>query len=298
MARPHGLTVRRPFRGWDDLHAMQRLCSAILLAAPGRASVHPGDIAWWAGWRTDMDELAGSFLLWEDEEELAGFAAVDDGDLTVFVSPARVGTTEAVDFEDAALAWASRDDVPVRWVEFEDDDAVVRWRDRGFRPTDEAYLNLVCPLIDAHAAAPGDARVRPVGDDDVADRASITHAAFEENEPFAAYTDAYARFRSSQAYPAGWDLLLRDDGGRPAACCIAWPDPVSRAGTFEPVATHPDLHGHGFGKAVLTDGLRRFAAAGMTFAIVGVEVGNTPAEALYRSVGFRPDRMLRAYERS
>jgi hypothetical protein len=36
----------------------------------------------------------------------------------------------------------------------------------------------------------------------------------------------------------------------------------------------------------------------MTFAIVGVEVGNTPAEALYRSVGFRPDRMLRAYERS
>ena len=63
------------------------------------------------------------------------------------------------------------------------------------------------------------------------------------------------------------------------------------------MATHPDLHGHGFGKAVLTEGLRRFAAAGMTSVIVGVEVGNTPAEALYRSVGFRPDRMLRVYER-
>jgi ribosomal protein S18 acetylase RimI-like enzyme len=245
-----------------------------------------------------MDELAGSFLLWEHEEELAGFAAVDDGDLAVFVSPTRTGTTEAVDFEEAALAWASHSDAPVRWVEFEDDDAVARWRDRGYRPTDEAYLNLVRPLADVHATAPGDARVRPVADDDVADRASITHAAFEETEPFAAYADAYARFRSSPAYPDGWDLLLRDEAERPAACCIAWPDPTSRAGTFEPVATHPDLHGRGFGKAVLTEGLRRFASAGMTFAIVGVEVGNAPAEALYRSVGFRPDRTLRVYERS
>ena len=91
---------------------------------------------------------------------------------------------------------------------------------------------------------------------------------------------------------------MRDDTGRAAACCIAWPDPVSRAGTFEPVATHPDLNGRGFGKAVLTEGLRRFAAAGMTYAIVGVDVGNAPAEALYRSVGFRPDRTLRVYERS
>ena len=259
--------------------------------------MHPGDIAWWVGWRVDMDKLADSFLLWEAEEEVVGVAGVDDGDLAVFVSPARAGTSAAVDFEDAALAWASRDDRPVRWVELEDDDAVARWRDRGYQPTDEAYLNLVRPLGDVHGAAPGDARVRPVGDDDVTDRASITHAAFEETEAFPAYADAYARFRSSPAYPNGWDLLLRDDAGRPAACCIAWPDPVSRVGTFEPVATHPDLYGLGFGKTLLTEGLRRFAAAGMTYVIVGVEVGNTPAEALYRSVGFRPDRLLRVYER-
>jgi Acetyltransferase (GNAT) family. len=74
--------------------------------------------------------------------------------------------------------------------------------------------------------------------------------------------------------------------------------PVSRAGTFEPVATHPDLHRRGFGRALLLDGLRRFAAAGMTYAIVGAVIENPRAEALYRSVGFLPDRLLREYERS
>jgi hypothetical protein len=36
----------------------------------------------------------------------------------------------------------------------------------------------------------------------------------------------------------------------------------------------------------------------MTYAIVGVDVANPGAEALYRSVGFQPDRVLRVYERS
>jgi ribosomal protein S18 acetylase RimI-like enzyme len=143
----------------------------------------------------------------------------------------------------------------------------------------------------------GDDRIQPVGDDDVEDRASVTHAAFGSSKPFAEYAAEYASFRASPAYPHGWDLLLRDADGRASACCIAWPDPVSRAGTFEPVATHPELHRRGYGRALLLDGLRRFAAAGMTYAIVGVDVDDPRAEALYRSVGFRPDPVLRVYER-
>ncbi|MEP6758205.1 MAG: GNAT family N-acetyltransferase [Actinomycetota bacterium] len=157
---------------------MERLCSAILRASPGRAAVHPGDIAWWVGWRLLPAGRPGqAFLLWEIRDELVGVAAADEGDLSVFITPTQVDSIAALDFEEAALAWASRDGAP------------------------------------------------------------------------------------------------------------------------EAVATHPYVHGRGFAKALLTDGLRRFAAAGMTYAIVGVQVGNTPAEALYRSVGFRPDRMLRVYAR-
>ena len=273
----------------------------MLRASPGRAVAHPGDIAWMAGWPPrPVERLAEMFLLWEEVEEIVGFAAFqpDEGDLSVFVAPSLADTEAAIAFEDTALAWASRDDVLVRWIEFDDETAAVeRWHVRGFRPTDVGYLNLTRPLDDVAAQDTGDDRVRPVGDDDVEDRASITHAAFGSPTPFAEYAAEYAAFRASPAYPHGWDLLLRDANDRAAACCVAWPDPVSRAGTFEPVATHPELYRHGFGQALLREGLRRFAAAGMTYAIVGVELDNRGAEALYRSVGFRSDRLLRGYER-
>jgi ribosomal protein S18 acetylase RimI-like enzyme len=247
-----------------------------------------------------VERLAKAFLLWEEGGQVVGFGAFqpDEGDLSVFVSPALTETEAAVEFEDTALAWASRGGASVRWFECEDETAAVkRWRGRGYRPTDEGYLNLTRALDDVLVEGEGDDRIRPVGDDEIDDRASITHAAFDSPKPFAEYAADYAGFRASPAYPHGWDLLLRDADGRAAACCIAWPDPISRAGTFEPVATHPELRRRGFGRALLLDGLRRFAAAGMTYAIVGVDVDNPGAEALYRSVGFRPDRVLRAYER-
>lgn len=290
----------RPFRGWEDLPAMQAVCSAGLLAAPGRANAHPGDIAWMVGWPpASVEQLAERFLLWEMEDEVVGFASFDEGELAVFVTPELANTDAAIGFEDAVLAWVSRRDAPVRWFEWKDEGtAVARWRGRGFQPIDEAFLNLTRTLDDLAIDGPADDRVRPVGDDDVEDRASITHAAFGSSKPFAQYAAEYAAFRSSSAYPHGWDLLLRDGDGRPAACCIAWPDPVGRAGNFEPVATHPDLHRRGFGRSLLTEGLRRFAAAGMAWAIVASRVDNPGAKALYRSVGFKPDRLLRAFERS
>ena len=290
----------RPYRGWDDLSAMQAVCSSMLLAAPGRTVAHPGDMAWWVGWPPKPpDALADQVLLWEDGGEVAGFAAFDpEGQLSVFVRPARTDTDGAIEFEDVALAWASRGDVAVQWMEFEDETAAVeRWHARGFRPTEVGYLNLVRDLQDPADQGAADPRVRPVGDDDVAERAAILHAAFEATEPVAEYVADFARFRASPAYPDGWDLLLRDADGRAAACCLAWPDPISRAGTFEPVAVDPDLHRQGYGRALLLDGLHRFAEAGMTYAIIGAEVDNPGAEALYRSVGFRPDRMLRGYAR-
>ena len=301
MARPDRVTMDvRPYRGWDDLRAIQAVCSSMLQAAPGRAVAHPGDMAWWVGWPPSPPEaLAERVLLWEDGGEVAGFAAFDpEGQLSVFVRPARTDTDAAVDFEDVVLAWASRGGVPVQWTEFEDETAAVeRWAARGFRPTEVGYLNLVRALDDASDRGTPDDRVAPVGDDDVAERAAIMHAAFENPDPLADYVADYTVFRASPAYPRGWDLLLRDADGRAAACCLAWIDPVSRVATFEPVAVHPDLHRRGYGGALLRGGLHRFAAAGMTYAIIGVEVDNPGAEALYRSVGFRPDRLLRGFER-
>jgi ribosomal protein S18 acetylase RimI-like enzyme len=290
----------RPFTGWDDLAAMQEVCRARLLASPGRAQAHPGDIAWWAGWPPrPMEALSQMFLLWEVGPEVVGFAAYapEERDLALIVKPRHENGRDAIPFEDEAAAWASRGGVPARWMEFDDESAAVeRWHRRGYRPTDTGALNLVLRL-EPFLGEAADGHVHAVGEDDVGDRARIMRDAFEDAKPASEYTADYEAFRGSPAYPDGWDLLLRDEEGDASACCIAWPDPSTGAATFEPVATHPSMHRRGFATALLREGARRLAAAGMTYAIVGVDLDNPGAEALYRSLGFQPDRVLRWYER-
>jgi ribosomal protein S18 acetylase RimI-like enzyme len=53
----------------------------------------------------------------------------------------------------------------------------------------------------------------------------------------------------------------------------------------------------GLDDALLLEGLRRFAAAGMSYVIIGADVDYPASQALYRSVGFLPDRILRDHER-
>jgi ribosomal protein S18 acetylase RimI-like enzyme len=149
----------------------------------------------------------------------------------------------------------------------------------------------------AAAAAP-DPRVSAVArSDDIGARLSVTHAAFGVDRPFDEYVAGYRRFMDSPAYPNGWDLVAWTPAGQAAACCIAWPDPVSRVGNFEPVAAHPSFHRQGFGSVVLRDGLRRLRDAGMRRAVVRTPVDNVAAIALYRSVGFEPDHEQLAFRR-
>jgi GNAT superfamily N-acetyltransferase len=144
-----------------------------------------------------------------------------------------------------------------------------------------------------------DERVRPVArGDDLGRRASVTRAAFRVDKPFHRYVREYEAFTRSPAYPEGWDLVAWAEPGVAAACTIAWPDPVSLVGSFEPVATHPDLQRQGFASAVVRDGLRRLRDAGMERANVCTVIDNHGAIALYRSLGFRDDYIQRWYARS
>jgi GNAT superfamily N-acetyltransferase len=143
-----------------------------------------------------------------------------------------------------------------------------------------------------------DDRVRPVRPgDDLGPRASITRAAFRVDRPFDRYVREYEAFTRSPGYPEGWDLVAWAEPGVAAACTIAWPDPVSRVGNFEPVATHPDLQRRGFASAVVREGLRRLRDAGMERAHVCTVIDNLGAIALYRSLGFHDDYIHRWFAR-
>ena len=278
---------------------MQAVCSRRLAAAPGRSDTHPGDVAWWTGWPPQTpDALARGFLLWEVGGRVVGWATHDDDGLVVLVDPEHRGSVDAVAFEDDAVTWAgAATDGQLRVTEIARDEAACeRWRGRGFEPADGGYVTFVRRLDPTADRAP-DAPVAPVDEEDLLARASVTHAAFGNARDLEPYAADYATFRASPAYPTGWDLLVRTPDGDPAACCLAWPDPASGAGLFEPVATHPDHQRRGYGHAVMAAGLARLADAGMRWAIVITATRNEGAVALYRSLGFVPDSAHLAFVR-
>ena len=269
---------------------MQALLARSLRDADPQALVHPGDLAWWLGWPPKHPrDLEEQVVLWEDEAgELRAWGMLDGEDVGEWI--------DTRDADQPALwraldGWLRGRPGLRRYVRADDAPAVQRLRDAGYEPTGEAMPGFSIDLA-SFASDPGDPSVTSVGTGDVRARASVTQAAFERVDRSAeTYAEEYARFMASPAYPTGWDLIAWTGSGRAAACTIAWPDPVSLVGNFEPVATHPDLHRQGFGTAVMREGLRRLAAAGMRRALVRTGEGNAAAIGLYRSVGFVQDHV-------
>ena len=99
--------------------------------------------------------------------------------------------------------------------------------------------------------------------------------------------EAYRRLRATPGYTPELDLVAVAPDGAFASYCICWLDPINRAGEFEPVGTRPAYQRQGFGRAVITEGLRRLKAHGTTDASVLTPQSNERAVALYESVGFR-----------
>jgi GNAT superfamily N-acetyltransferase len=287
---------RRPWRGWEDLAPMQELLARALRDTPDVAFLHPGDLAWWVGWPMQTnDELAAKVAIVEDDGATVGWHYVDREDVNEWVDPAG-RDVEAVWRElDAAL---EKHPTLARSVREDDRSGVARLRAAGYEPMDDCMIGFTIDLAGLDLGAPND-RVRPVAiGEDLRPRASVTRAAFGGDKPFDRYVKEYEAFTRSPAYPNGWDLVAYADDGRAAACTIAWPDPVSRVGNFEPVAAQPDVHRRGYATAVMREGLRRLRDAGMERAVVHTRMDNDAGVGLYDSVGFHDDHIQRWFTRS
>jgi ribosomal protein S18 acetylase RimI-like enzyme len=288
----------RAYAGPADLPALQGVVAHVLRDRPDLAQFHPGEVLWWIcrpAW--DDAELRASILIEERGGEIVAWA-IDDGDEVLeFVAPRHADAVQARFFDDVTSWLRDRPGRSARSASATDDRTIARLEAAGYRAKPEpAHVTFRATLVEAVEQPRAEVRaLRP--DDDLTGRCAITHAAFGVQEPFDAYLEAYARFVRSPWYPAGHDLVAYAPDGRAAACCIAWTDPVSGMGAFEPVATHPDLQRRGYGRAVLLAGLRLMADTGMRAAMVGTPASNTAARALYRSVGFDDERTLLAFVR-
>jgi len=141
----------------------------------------------------------------------------------------------------------------------------------------------------AHTVSPPPAgfTIRPLaGASEVDAYVDLHRAAFESNSMT---RDWRARTLQQPAYAPDLDLVAVAPDGRLVGFCIGWlctaTSPVR--GQIEPLGVHPDFHGLGLGRALLTETVRRLFAHGAQAVYVETDNYRDAAFALYESVGFR-----------
>ena len=290
--RPGGLTSR-PYEGEADLLRILTFLSSAMSVAPSGAYWHPGDVIWGMFQNTVFDPRR-EVRLWEDGDELLGFAWLEEPDGVVTQVHPRLRGSGLLERE--MLDWAAHQTRAVYgeragdelWTRVPEDDSRLPafLAESGFvRDPDHALMmfreldgSLPRPTL------PDGWTVREVGGEVEWEARVETHR--EVWHPSRVTLEAYRRLRNAPGYNPSLDLVAVAPDGTFGSYCICWFDPESRTGLFEPVGTRPAHRGKGLGKTVMLEGLHRLLALGARAAAVTAIHDNEVAIRLYESVGF------------
>lgn len=243
--------------------------------------VHPGDVGWHL--RVADDVLSGSVHAWWGDGGLAAVAFVEDVVVRAQPHPALAGdaavagaVAEVVDAVPGPQVWA---DVPCG--------SALRHElvARGWSLDPDPWVVL-------HAV--GSTWVRTDrgevtrGADDVAGRVGVQRAGFERST---FDVPSWHRMAAGPGFRAELDLVVRADGAA-AAAGTAWLSVPGGPAVLEPIATHPDHRGRGFGRAVSAALVGACLGLGACGVSVVTPVSNAAAVAAYRGAGMVPVETL------
>jgi ribosomal protein S18 acetylase RimI-like enzyme len=278
-------------RDWrrSDLRHMQAVVSAGWAARGALAPLHIGDLAWWVAqweWPT-ADGPSGRRRLWFDGStgQPVGWGwATSPSEFDFAVHPDRPDGA----VHDEILAWARQCLDPVETSALDRDEASEeRLSAAGMYRGDRYFIHLAVPLASLPPvpprAAPG-YTVRAVrGPADLAHRVDVHRTVWHPSRVTAA---SYRNVMMTWPYRAELDWVAVAPDGSFASSALAWLDTGTGSVEFEPVGTHPDHRRRGLARAVCTAALLSARRLGARVGVVYCEP-DSPAQALYESVGFR-----------
>ena len=247
--------------------ALRALSEWTPVDAPG-GGVHPGDL----GWQMRFDKA--EFLLWTDGGTPVAAGFFDDHVLRVTTAPGADRGALAADVEDLLdHPGDGCDGLPI-----------AGW------PThpDEAWL------VMSWAPRPVSSRAELVDTANAADRVLVQRSAFA-NSTFT--VDRWQTMKRSPAGDLAVDTLVRTSAGEPAAAATGWFAGAGRCGLLEPVGTHPDHRGRGYGRDAILGACQALADRGASAVAVVPRSNNEAGVALYRSAGFTVVRETRDWVR-
>ena len=239
------------------LHALNAWTPADRLPGP----LHSGDL----GWELRHGKLVTH--MWLDDQTPVAVGFLDGPVMRLSLSP---GTDEASLTEDVEKLVGPGD----AWCDGLDALETLGWV-RG----DEPWVRMV---IQADAVAL-DGPVPDLDPADVADRVAVQRAGFEGS------TFTVERWHTMRQSPAGegcFEVLVRTPTGQAASSATGWLAGPGKCALVEPMATHPDHRGHGYGRQTLARLCSGLVQRGASAVAVITPSTNTAAVALYRSAGF------------
>ncbi|GAA1055039.1 hypothetical protein GCM10017608_18910 [Agromyces luteolus] len=260
---------------------------------PWVGHLHTGDL----GWRTLLgaEGAAEDLRVWARDGSPVAIGMLDDGVLRLALDP------ELVDDEVVATRIA-RDLGDPRANVFEAGEALVEARGalalRGLLLSDgwvddELWTPFTLDLSNGLDSSPFEQaglRVERAGVDDAETWAAVHWAAFKgtpfEGAPRERFIRRWVAMTSGPLADRAHNLIGFDRDGLPVAVTTVWTAGVDEPGLIEPMAVHPDHHGHGYGRAITVAGADALRESGASSANVVAENSNPAAIATYRAAGF------------
>lgn len=295
----------RPYAGDSDLALLIDFSRAATIARlPGLTYVQPGDIAWRIF--TPNFDPTKYVQLWFDDRGLAAYAffepplnfefdiradAEHDTLLADILAWAEARRVSLLRPGGVALprAYAMLGQDTLCSVSLDSDAWRIAALERaGYAKVERHSVryrrSLDTPIPEVEL--PPGMRLRHATDADLDARIELHRDAWSVWGQSSQDVATYRRLRAHAPYDETLDIVLEDADGRLVSYCIAWADPATGIGVFEPVGTRPGVIGRGFARAVVCEGLRRLRDRGLHTALIGTASVNERALRVYPACGF------------
>ncbi len=244
------------------------------------ASLHQGDLGWHL--RLDDEAIEGAFVGWWDGDALLAVGLLEGVIGRFSVMPGRERDGELGEHVAQACRELAGDEV---YADLRAETATRRiLAGEGWTLDPEPWVALHADLDRWTPTVSLDDVAVVEAADAVADRVAVQRAGFE-NSSFT--DDAWHRMAAGPGYRRDLDLVVVGEGS-PVSIATAWWAGEGATAILEPVATHRDHRGRGWGVRAVTALVSRLRDLGASGVTVCTPLDYVGAVATYRAAGLRP----------